>query len=365
VVDVPKLKAPGFVTAVANGDFADSSSAADGGLTLMVRSNTSSYAGFRVSLYSGLTGIAGSYACAGGGSIPFSRGCFKGKFQVPPGDSFSPVTIPFANFTDLWSSATGEPTSTCVKDPSACLTASKLSKLKRVELWAEGVDGVIHLEVESISATAAAPAIKGGAGVELVEFDGSQVWDHTDDPVMGGKSKSSFSQAGGVGTFEGTCAIVPSLKAPGFCKVATSGGTFPDVSSFLNGSIHLTVRSSTPTFNGFRVAVDAKGLKCPGVIFSPFTTSWKSNFTVPPGDTFSVVKVPFPAFSCDWSSYTGDCSTKDPGVLGRQHYCCSDKHPEKCPSTEALSAISGVEVWAEGAEGDFHLELKSISAGPL
>ena len=74
--------------------------------------------------------------------------------------------------------------------------------------------------------------------------------------------------------------------------------------------------------------------------------------------------MPFTNFSCDWSSYTGDCSTKDPGIFGRQHYCCTKEHPEKCPSQAALSGISGVEVWAEGAEGSFHLDLESISAGP-
>ena len=116
-----------------------------------------------------------------------------------------------------------------------------------------------------------------------MKFDGSTQWQHTDDPVMGGKSKSTFSQSGGVGAFDGVCAIVPSLKAPGFCKVATTGGAYPDISQFLNGSLYLKVRSSTPDFAGFRVAVDAKGLKCPGVAFSPFTTSWKAHFGVPAG----------------------------------------------------------------------------------
>eukprot|EP00966_Prymnesium_polylepis_P033621 781538-Prymnesium_polylepis.1 len=91
VVDVPSLKAPGFITAVANGQVADASSAASGGLTLMVRSNTSAYKGFRVSLYSGSG--SGEYSCAGGGGIPFSRGCFKGKFAVPAGIDFSAVHI--------------------------------------------------------------------------------------------------------------------------------------------------------------------------------------------------------------------------------------------------------------------------------
>lgn len=365
VVNVPSLKAPGFVTAVADGKFADMSAAAAGGLTLLARSTTPSYTGFRVSLYSGVG--SGEYSCAGGGGIPFSRGCFKGKFAVPPSTDFIPVTIPFANFTDLWSSATGEPTSTCAKDTSACLTAAKLSSVKRVEVWAEGVDGKIHLEVKAISATSSAGlsgarASSGPAPVSLVKFDDSRTWRHMDDPVMGGRSKSTFAQHGGVGVFDGTCAIVPSLSAPGFCKIYTSSGSYPDASAFVNGSLQLRVRSETPSFKGFRVAVDAAGLKCPGIAFSPFTTSWKAPFAVPAGSSFSTVTVPFSSFSCDWSAYTGACDTKDPGLFGKQHHCCSDKHPEKCPSTAALSAITGVEVWAEGAEGKFHLELQEISA---
>ena len=123
------------------------------------------------------------------------------------------------------------------------------------------------------------------------------------------------------------------------------------------------MRSTTPEFKGFKVAVDAAHLKCPGILFSPFTTSWKAPFMVPAGDDYSIVKVPFPNFSCDWSAYTGACDTKDPGMFGKQHHCCGKEHPEKCPSKASLSGITGVEVWAEGAEGDFHLELESISAG--
>jgi hypothetical protein len=271
------------------------------------------------------------------------------------------------------SSATGEPTATCASDSSACLTADKLRAVKRLELWAEGVDGKIHLEVQSISASAAtatahaavstASTARTASPVQLIAFDASSTWRHTDDPVMGRQSKSTYVQSGGVGSFNGTCAIVPSLNAPGFCKVASVGGAFPDASRFVNGSLLLRVRSSTPTFGGFKVAVDAKDLKCPGIAFSPFSTSWKAPFTVPAGEVFSTVAVPFSSFSCDWSAYTGACDTKDPGMFGRQHHCCTPEHPEKCPSVAALRGISGLEVWAEGAVGDFELELESISAG--
>ena len=219
------------------------------------------------------------------------------------------------------------------------------------------------LLLASLAVTAATEAAFPATEVKLVTFDGSVTWEHTDDPVMGGESKSTFSQKGVIGTFNGTCKIVPSLKAPGFCKIATSSGRYPDASRYVNGSLILAVRSSTPDFAGFKVAIDAAGLKCPGIPFSPFTTSWKAPFKVPAQKTFALVKVPLHRFSCDWSSYTGSCETKDPGIFGKQHHCCSDSHPEKCPSVHALSAITGVEVWAEGAAGDFHLEMQYIAVG--
>merc|ERR1719345_334756 len=81
VNDVPSLKAPGFIKTAADAKFPDASSAIDGDLVLTLRTSTPAYAGFRVSFASGT--MAAAYSCAGGGSIPFSRGCFKAKFSVP------------------------------------------------------------------------------------------------------------------------------------------------------------------------------------------------------------------------------------------------------------------------------------------
>merc|ERR1712048_103431 len=130
VVDVPSLSAPGFIKAAADGSFPDISAFADGNLVLSVRSSTPEYAGFRVTFVSGA--VSPNFACAGGGSLPFSRGCFKNKFTVPAGDDFVDVKIPFNTFSDKSSSATGEQTTTCADDASVCPTASKLSKIQRV-----------------------------------------------------------------------------------------------------------------------------------------------------------------------------------------------------------------------------------------
>merc|ERR1712217_682438 len=155
VVDVPSLKAPGFIKAAADAKYfpdASSVSASDGELVLTVRTSTPEYKGYRVTVVSGAT--SANFACAGGGALPFSRGCYKAKFSVPQSSAgeFQSIKIPLTDFSDLWSSATGEHTKECADDKSACLTAAKLAKIQRIEVWAEGVAGKVHLEVQKISA---------------------------------------------------------------------------------------------------------------------------------------------------------------------------------------------------------------------
>jgi len=116
------------------------------------------------------------------------------------------------------------------------------------------------------------------------------------------------------------------------------------------------VRSSTPEYAGFKVEFGAKGV--PARRFGG--GSFKSDFKVK-GTDWQTVSVPFNTFSYDWSDFTAECDTKDP--TGTQHVCCSAKHPEVCPKAEYLKQITSLAVWAEGAAGDFHLEVKSIGAG--
>ena len=150
VRDVPSLNAPGFIKAVARGQFNDASDTVSGDLILKVRSTTSEYTGFRVSFAAGT--LSPDYACAGGSTIPFSGGCFKARFTIPRGQEFSEVHIPFKSFSDHWSPATGDQITACADDPEVCPTAHDLGHVKHIELWAEGVKGEVHLEVESISA---------------------------------------------------------------------------------------------------------------------------------------------------------------------------------------------------------------------
>lgn len=200
--------------------------------------------------------------------------------------------------------------------------------------------------------------------VKLASFDGADAttfdWKEMNDPVMGGQSTGTFvvDKENRFGVFNGTCAIVPALKAPGFCKATSEMATFQNVSTFLEaGSFQLRARSSTPGFMGFRVAFSAKNI--------PRTStygggSFKTGFNMT-GTDWQVVTIPWTEFSYDWSGFTGRCDTLDP--TGQQHHCCTQDESKYCPTVDYLGHITGLELWAEGAEGDFHLDIDWIGAG--
>jgi hypothetical protein len=134
---------------------------------------------------------------------------------------------------------------------------------------------------------------------------------------------------------------VPSLQAPGFIK-ASAEGHFNDVSEMLSGDLILEVRSSTPEYSGYRISF--------GSHFNAFK-DFKAKFSVPPGEIFSQIRIPFNMFSNEWDPATGD-----------QTVTCADD-PKVCPTAEDLSNLRRFELWAEGAKGDAHFEVRMISAG--
>jgi len=142
VVDVPFLKAPGFIKAqAADSKFPDISSC--GAIVLKARSSTP-YGGYRLSFGNKKGGLLCSF---------FSRG-YKARFAAPTGyPDFQNVVLPFAEFSDCNSDSTGEPKKLCRDDKSVCPDATTLKDIETVSIWAEGVSGKVHLEIESISAT--------------------------------------------------------------------------------------------------------------------------------------------------------------------------------------------------------------------
>merc|ERR1712048_80618 len=347
---VPSLNAPGFITAQADLKV-DASSAIGGDLVMKVKTTTPDYTGYKISFAA--SSLNPTLACATGGSFALGRGCFKAPFTMPAGDDFSEIRIPLNEFSDKWSSATGELTTLCKDDASVCPSAKKLKNVQRVAIWGEGAAGKVHIEVDSISIesqSGTAIQLSAGSDVPLATFDGlddatTRTWKQQNDPVMGGKSVGTFTVKDSVGTMEGTCAIVPSLNAPGFIKASTVDlQKFPDVSSC--AGLALTVRStSTPAqYPGYRVSFGNDKSGC-GKFFA---RGFKANLAAPEGD-FGTVKIPFTQFTKCWDDGTGDAIQT-----------CSDK-PEFCPPSSRLADLETLSIWAEGAEGDVKIEIQSVA----
>jgi hypothetical protein len=145
---VPQLKAPGFCNAETKltfKKFADVSSYSH--LMLKVRT-PKDFKGFKVSFAAN--------------TLNPQFDSFKANYDVPVGSDWSYVAIPFNSFSNDWSPYTGDcdtkdPTGKqhvcCSSDhPEVCPTAKNLRDIIQIGLWAEGVQGSFHLEIERIGA---------------------------------------------------------------------------------------------------------------------------------------------------------------------------------------------------------------------
>lgn len=145
VVDVPFLKAPGFIKV----DTVDSSAFPDisGCKAIAVTAKADSdYTGYR---------LAFGNAHAPHGKF-FAYG-YKTHFSPTVG-AFGTTVLPLESFTDYWDDATGNPIKTCQDDKVYCPDAETLRNVKTLSVWAEGIAGKVHLEIEKISATGCSAA---------------------------------------------------------------------------------------------------------------------------------------------------------------------------------------------------------------
>jgi len=202
---------------------------------------------------------------------------------------------------------------------------------------------VPSLTMRCITAACLVAAVASADVLSLARFDGSSAdfkWEEENDPVMGGVSTNcTFTKDGdnSVADFVGTVEIVPSLKAPGFCfaRTMTVSKQFADASAFS----HLEIEyQSANTYTGFKAAFAADTL-------IPQFTSFKADFNVSAtsGD-FATVRIPFSSFSNKWSSATGEPTAHSP------------------PSAKNLKDIQSLQIWAEGVQGPFNLQIKEIRA---
>merc|ERR1719424_756445 len=206
-----------------------------------------------------------------------------------------------------------------------------------------------------------------GGGLTMFAFgsEGEKAWQVTNDPVMGGRSKSAFTVgtdgAGNknIGLFTGDVAIVPSLKAPGFCN---SFVTIPNKDASAYDAFEITLRSHGP-LTAFKSSFGGKGVpkdpNChhPGCQYQ--TGTFKAGFNVTQTSANAVpqkIIVPFTDYTYEWSDFTGGCT--DHGAK-----CCDPTAtPNTCPSKTALAQITQIGIWGEGTAGDFALDIFSVKA---
>lgn len=371
VAIVTFLGAPGFVmTRTRGGLYPDVSSCES--LKLSFRSGLSSYGGYRFSFGTDRPE----------GSMPYIYG-YKARFELRPspsdggGGGGEEVLIPFDEFSDYWDPETGDPIVKCVDDARYCPTDDTLKDLKTMSIMGEGVAGKVHLEIESISAVGCAEEAAATAAAEsgqlrpveksvevptFVSENGSPSndailiesfkgnggpklsWSVRNDPVMGGKSTGTFSTDTntGAGILDGEVVDVPFLSAPGFIK-AEARGQFPDVSSC--GALAFTILTREP-YDGYRVGF---GTKQPPEAMM-YIRGFHANLKVPSVGSFETVTIPFRDFSDKWDGKTGEQLVK-----------CSDD-PRYCPDEETLRDMKTLSIYAEGVNGEVHLEIRSIMA---
>ena len=178
--------------------------------------------------------------------------------------------------------------------------------------------------------------------IPLVTFDGAPKttfqWTVVDDPVMGGKSHSTFHTSALTGIWEGLVNIVPFLHSPGFCTIRTSSdATFPDVSG--TSKLKVLVRNNvTSKLTEFSLQLQTKG----GVVNGRQGT-YSGNVTVP--NTGKWVEV-----SAEWSQFAFEWR-------GEQM-----KGPKLVDQLNQIEQL-GLSTYFPGKVGTFDLDIKSFSAG--
>jgi len=133
---VPSLNAPGFCNVMSEKK-AWNDAVGYSHMIIKARS-TIPYKGFKVSFAAD--------------TLNMQFKCFKADFIMESTGKWEYVAIPFNQFSNNWSSYTGEPIVTCAADPSVCPTDKSLKDIAQIGFWMEGAEGDFDFEVESIKA---------------------------------------------------------------------------------------------------------------------------------------------------------------------------------------------------------------------
>merc|ERR1711972_879735 len=123
--------------------------------------------------------------------------------------------------------------------------------------------------------------------------------------------------------------------------------TFPDIS--MADAIEVVARQNSE-YKGWRFTIgDAPRNPDSGAPFFVKGT-YKANVEIPVSKEFQSVIIPFSDFTYKWSDTTGEPTVK----------CADDA--SVCPAAKYLKDPRQLTITAEGVEGSFHLEVKSITA---
>jgi len=368
VIGVPKLDdAPGFIAMMTvGGYFPDLSSCQSIKLTVKDIGSTP-YKGYRVSFGTNHPS----------GSMPYASG-YKTRMELSTVGEWTEVVLPFTDFSDYWDAKTGNQIVTCKDDNQYCPDETTLRNLLRLEIMAEGVLGKIHLKVASIDAMDCSdddvqetslegangdkrwngqgsshgqgedlkevvPVILENGDIRIESFsDPQHTWFSLNDPVMGGESTSTVVIQNDIALFDGEVVDVPFLSAPGFIKMETRGGGFPDVSNCKALKINVMAQQE---YDGLRATFGVHHREEAG----PYVRGYKAHFSAPVG-SFDDVIIPFSEFSDNWDPLTGDVIVS----------CAEDS--KYCANTNTLRDLSTFSIMGEGVGGKIHLEVKSVYA---
>jgi hypothetical protein len=223
-------------------------------------------------------------------------------------------------------------------DAAAC-AASGFTKPNGTKSQKAGPCGNIVFDLFT-KATPRGAAASAGV-VTLATFDGKSplTWKTVDDPVMGGKSESFLDMDGAAKAlrWHGHVALVPFLKAPGFCTLRSSQASFPDASG--TTGIHMRVRNNMTTgLSSFTFQLETKGGR------SGFKQgTYAGNVTAyPQADGFVDVMAKWADFDLTWRGQK---------ISG----------PALADQLDQIQTI-GLSTFFPGKVGDFDLEVQSMTA---
>ena len=241
---VPKLQAPGFCSIRTRHEFPDLS-AAQGLLITARHGPEAEVTKIKVSMISSVHNSP-------------REGDFEAPLQLT--STWATHFVPFVSMVQDWRG----------QKEGGAPTKEQLENIHGLGFLSDGVAGKFLFEIRTIaigSAPVPPPPSPPPAVVSDTLFsfgtEGVKPWSVTDDPVMGGRSHSSFvvgnDEAGNhnVGIFAGTVAIVPFLHAPGFCNAHVH---FPAVDASDYDAIEITVRNRSPSLNAFKSSFGGKGV---------------------------------------------------------------------------------------------------------